>query len=517
MDEPVTTDNAEDLGEPVDLQWELYFGLVRAIGTPLMQVCRSLEDSLHVAGFEVRQIRLADQLWKTAASSTLAGKRGTYEYYDTFMSAADTARAASGHPEILAVLATEAVEATREEARRSAAKNGRRGVAYVFRSLMHPAEVSVLRELYRTQFFRVSVFSPEGNRRDHLADQLSRHDGRARPQEYRTQASELIDREQGLDDPSSRRATDELKSSRMNIQKTFQLADLFVTLPTAKSEIHRLVELIFSNPHITPTVQESSMAYAYGAATASGTWPARSELQSATSSATYWPLGPTTYRGPAVESDRVPLEPNHSDMAEQITADTSDTIRRALLVDFVRRIVTETFWMDHLIAESSEDGRPQLEQIREFLKSALSEGLIDFQMIATDLVRSPLIAEAQMFDVLEYSRTLHAEMHAITTAARLGISIKGATLYTTTLPCHECARLIVGAGIDEVIFVEPYGKSRVSQLYSTEISMGTERFTVRNDTIPFRPFIGVSPLRTTELFSWVDRKADDSLSAELAR
>lgn len=46
---------------------------------------------------------------------------------------------------------------------------------------------------------------------------------------------------------------------------------------------------------------------------------------------------------------------------------------------------------------------------------------------------------------------IHAEMNAILHCARLGRSTVGATLVVTTLPCHNCAKMIVQAGIVEVV------------------------------------------------------------------
>jgi deoxycytidylate deaminase len=56
-------------------------------------------------------------------------------------------------------------------------------------------------------------------------------------------------------------------------------------------------------------------------------------------------------------------------------------------------------------------------------------------------------------DALEYGRIIHAEMSAICDAARLGRSIKNAVLFTTTFPCHMCAKHIVAAGITKVVFL----------------------------------------------------------------
>ncbi len=51
---------------------------------------------------------------------------------------------------------------------------------------------------------------------------------------------------------------------------------------------------------------------------------------------------------------------------------------------------------------------------------------------------------------------LHAEANAITKIARSGNNSNGATLYVTTSPCIECAKLIIQAGIVRVVYGEEY-------------------------------------------------------------
>ena len=51
---------------------------------------------------------------------------------------------------------------------------------------------------------------------------------------------------------------------------------------------------------------------------------------------------------------------------------------------------------------------------------------------------------------------LHAEANAITKVARSNNSSEGATLYVTSSPCIECAKLIIQAGIRRVVFSENY-------------------------------------------------------------
>ena len=56
----------------------------------------------------------------------------------------------------------------------------------------------------------------------------------------------------------------------------------------------------------------------------------------------------------------------------------------------------------------------------------------------------------------ELCRGLHAEQNAIIQAALHGVSVKGATLYCTNHPCVICAKMIINAGVDKVIFEEGY-------------------------------------------------------------
>ncbi len=56
----------------------------------------------------------------------------------------------------------------------------------------------------------------------------------------------------------------------------------------------------------------------------------------------------------------------------------------------------------------------------------------------------------------ELCRGAHAEQNAINFAARYGISIEGATVFTTHLPCSWCAKSIVNAGIKRVVYLHDY-------------------------------------------------------------
>ena len=57
---------------------------------------------------------------------------------------------------------------------------------------------------------------------------------------------------------------------------------------------------------------------------------------------------------------------------------------------------------------------------------------------------------------MEICYAVHAEQNAIIQAAKLGVSIDGATLYCTHQPCSLCAKMIINAGIRRVVFQEGY-------------------------------------------------------------
>ena len=59
----------------------------------------------------------------------------------------------------------------------------------------------------------------------------------------------------------------------------------------------------------------------------------------------------------------------------------------------------------------------------------------------------------------ELCRGIHAEQNVIIQAAHHGVSIEGATLYCTNLPCVICSKMLINAGIREIIYREGYADS----------------------------------------------------------
>ena len=69
----------------------------------------------------------------------------------------------------------------------------------------------------------------------------------------------------------------------------------------------------------------------------------------------------------------------------------------------------------------------------------------------------------------------HAEQNAIIQAAKLGISIDGATLYCTHQPCSMCCKMIINSGIRRVIYKEGYPDPFTLELFA-EAGVQLEKF-----------------------------------------
>ena len=66
----------------------------------------------------------------------------------------------------------------------------------------------------------------------------------------------------------------------------------------------------------------------------------------------------------------------------------------------------------------------------------------------------------------EVCYAVHAEQNAIIQAAKLGISLEGATMYVTHQPCVICTRMILNSGVKRVIYKNGYPDTFALELFS---------------------------------------------------
>lgn len=122
-------------------------------------------------------------------------------------------------------------------------------------------------------------------------------------------------------------------------------------------------------------------------------------------------------------------------------------------------------------------------------------GLVDGENRAS--AEKVVLASKKVKGLIEFSRSIHAEMHAILSAGlSAGDRIKGGKLFCTTYPCHSCARHIIAAGISEVYYIEPYRKSLATKLHSDSITEDENA----EKKVRILPYDGVAPARYLKLF-----------------
>ena len=79
----------------------------------------------------------------------------------------------------------------------------------------------------------------------------------------------------------------------------------------------------------------------------------------------------------------------------------------------------------------------------------------------------------------ELCRGVHAEQNAIIQAAYFGgISVENATLYVTTYPCSMCAKILINAGIKEIIYDQDYVDDFSVKLFN-EVGMSIKRYHIK--------------------------------------
>lgn len=130
----------------------------------------------------------------------------------------------------------------------------------------------------------------------------------------------------------------------------------------------------------------------------------------------------------------------------------------------------------------------------ELLGLLMTNGLIS----ETDKSKAlSVIKESKIKSLIEFSRAVHAEMHAIIKGAqKSGEKMIGGRLFCTTYPCHNCARHIVLSGIKEVYFIEPYRKSLATKLHFDSIAEKEDG----SNKVKFLHYDGISPKKYLHFF-----------------
>ena len=88
-------------------------------------------------------------------------------------------------------------------------------------------------------------------------------------------------------------------------------------------------------------------------------------------------------------------------------------------------------------------------------KDHIPLGVGKYQMVCPKCDRLSMVNYSYFKDVTK-STVIHAEQNTLMYAAKAGISTSDATLYSTDLPCPDCAKLLIQAGIKRVVYIKDY-------------------------------------------------------------
>jgi deoxycytidylate deaminase len=341
---------------------------------------------------------------------------------------------------------------------------------HIVDSIKNTDELELLRSVYGRLLHVISVYSPIELRSQELERKLG----------DKSVIHELIDRDSG----------EEFESGQ-SVRNVFPKADFFLRINDGtddqiRANLGRYLDLLLGVKVITPTADERAMYAAHSAA-----------------------------RNSACLSRQVGAAIT-DDTGEVLSVGWNDVPRAfgGLYESFGKP--GENSYVDHRCW--NKDGgkcfndEEKSEIARRLTRALVSEGIVDSSKEAE--VNARLRKSSEVRGLLEFSRAVHAEMHAILNAGHSsGGRVKGGKLYVTTYPCHSCARHIIAAGITEVRFIEPYRKSLATRLHADAITES------ENDKYKVRivPFDGVAPARFLDLFSEGPNGRKDPATGKMLR
>lgn len=436
---------------------DLVVGFCGLIGSGVKAVADSVEENLSILGYEVVRLRVSKLMVSgfPEGDEGCCSSLGPFERYNELQKLGDRLRGLYGK-NILAECAINEIRVGKGVDSSSSAE-GKAQVkkkAYLIDQLKNPGEVEILRMVYQNNFYLIGVLRDEEERKRNLRDEGISD----------SQVDVLIHQD--------RRSSE---SDGQQTQKAILDADFFIKNNQSHrqqllTKVSRFIKLIHGVNGITPAGVEKGMYAAFSAS-----------LQSACLSRQ---VGAAVF-----DMDGNLLAMGRNDVPKAggglYTSDDGDQDHRCInkggkcYNDFRKGKIRD--------------------EIERILEASGAKG-VELSSLADELYNKTPISS-----LIEYSRSIHAEMDAIVSLARSSSSSsKGAVIYTTTFPCHNCARHIVAAGIDKVVYIEPYDKSLALDLHDDAVSKGLDE-----SKVIFEPFEGVSPRRYQKFFFPAGERKDN--------
>lgn len=460
---------------------DVVFAIVGYAGAGPGWVAKQLRGQLVKHGFSPIPIKLSSHLKAIAPNidiSPLPNSSTKLQETQWLQDAGAKLRTQFGDS-ITAAIAIRAIHLKRGDAKKVTPQS----LAFVIDQVKHPKEVELLRQVYGSSFYLISVLCREDVRRKRLRVKFKESDNIGLlEQDFTGQIDRLILRDEADDTDTGQQ-----------VRRTLHRGDFFVDNnvnysdenddPVA-NEISRLIDAITGKRIVRPTAEERGMHAAW-----------TTGLRSACLSRQV---------GAAI------LDPE----GHLLAVGTNDAPKAFGGLYEEGDSADHRCFIDGKFCRNDESKKAIYNEIHALLEKA---GLLAAGTSA-ERVRT-CVEMTAVRDLIEFSRAVHAEMDALISLARDGHgSSKNATLYCTTEPCHNCARHIIAAGIKEVVYYEPYTKSRTLELHGDAVTneakgknahalIETHSVEPANkpdkdmpNKVVFRLFSGVAPRRFASLF-----------------
>jgi len=455
---------------------EIFFGVVGHVGSGTSEVAKTLhdlleDDSLPGGAFDVEILKARDiiKIWAKENGHALPEDNSAdlddvtkLQDYGDLMRKENTDYTAVARGLILRVRETRADKKGEEsDSDIPILPDGKRR-AYILDSIRHPAEVLLLRRIYQEAFALVGVVCEEEVRLRRIEKKYDNAGER--------RAKEFMKRDSKATEKFGQRVSDAFHLSDFFLDNSLEKkhADGSANEDwTINEDLSRFIKIISHAEIVRPKSDETAMYHAYGAQMRSAC------LSRQVGAALVSKEGNVV----AVGSNEVPRA-GGGVYGEGFDASKDERCAYKAIAG-VEPYCSNTKEQNKIIDDLIEK-IPELSKVDDERKKILIKELRD----------------SKIGSLIEFSRAVHAEMDAILTATRQGVSTIGCRLFVTTFPCHYCARHIVTTGIDEVQFIEPYLKSKALDLHHDSIQKKITDWKAPSDggeRVLFRPFTGVAP------------------------
>jgi deoxycytidylate deaminase len=450
------------------LSKELVIGLVGYAGSGCSTAAKRIIILLEQSDYTVFHIKISELIEakspENAPTVQSGGQEGPtkFDRATALQNYGDELRTRFGGGFAAASLAVAKVKSLRD-----ADESGREKIAYIVDSIKHPDEVELLRQVYDQSFRLIAVHCARDKREQRLIGNAT--SGAKYFGVNRNDVLSFMDRDE----------KDSKNSDGQRVRDSFHLADFFLDNSLTSQngvnmndDIDRFINLVLDKGLVRPTTGEKAIYKAFAAAKQSACLSRQVGAVILSRSGQVIATGtndPPAFKGGVYNEESIPdhrcFSWKWNEGIEGLEFSGCHNTRkknelRNEIVDWLGTVLPEKIASD--LYPKPQVGFDTAAEQRSNATSKIKSVI--------DGCESEIAGMPGIKDAIEYSRSIHAEMDALMSAARQGIRTSGTSLYVTTYPCHNCARHLIAAGITAVFYVEPYVKSLAMELHSDAIN-----------------------------------------------